>query len=57
MMVADIKVSVNNDATNTKDYVFESQIDTRSDEVTQNTYRDSVMRSLDIALEMIKEGE
>ena len=40
MMVADIKVSVNNDATNTKDYVFESQIDTRSDEVTQNTYRD-----------------
>lgn len=57
MMMANIKVSVNNDATNEKDYVFESQINNRSNEVAQDDYKNSVMEFLDVALGMIKEGK
>lgn len=57
MMMANIKVSVNNDATNEKDCVFESQINNRSNEVAQDDYKNSVMESLDVALGMIKEGK
>ena len=55
MMVADISVSVSDDTANTKDYIFESQITGSSNEAMQDNYKDGVMKSVDVALEMIKE--
>ena len=55
MMVADISVSVSDDTANTKDYIFESQITGSSNEAMQDIYKDNVLKSVDVALEMIKE--